>query len=77
MLFFIEFNGGMQTQIDFALVPDWGNTAEYITKVVVPKGTIIHEGRAALQATNGGAGQLLGGGNQIYIPEVNPLWFVN
>ena len=70
-------NGGMQTQIDFALVPDWGNTAEYITKVVVPKGTIIHEGRAALQATNGGAGQLLGGGNQIYIPEVNPLWFVN
>ena len=70
-------NGGMQTQIDLALVPDWGNTAEYITKVVVPKGTIIYEGRAALQAINGGAGQLLGGGNQIYIPEVNPLWFVN
>ncbi len=71
----IPQNGGIQTQIDLALNPDWGNTTEYITKVVVPKGTIIYEGTAAPQIINGGAGMLLGGGNQIYIPEVDASWF--
>ena len=70
-------NGGMQSQIDLALNPEWGNTAEYVTEVVVPKGTVIYEGGAASQTINGGAGQLLGGGNQIYIPEVNASWFGN
>ena len=68
-------NGGMQSQIDLALNPLWGNTAEYVTEVVVPKGTTIYEGAAAPQDINGGAGQLLGGGNQVYIPEVDPNWF--
>ena len=27
------------------------------------------------QIINGGAGQLLGGGNQVYIPEVDANWF--
>ncbi len=71
----IPQNGGIQTQIDLVLNPDWGNTTEYITKVVVPKGTIIYEGTAAPQIINGGAGMLLGGGNQIYIPEVDASWF--
>jgi RHS repeat-associated protein len=68
-------NGGMQSQIDLALNPQWGNTAQYVTKVTVPKGTVIYEGTAAAQTINGGAGQLIGGGNQIYIPEVNANWF--
>ena len=67
--------GGMQSQLDLALNPEWGNTAQVVTKVTVPKGTVIYEGTAAPQVINGGAGMLPGGGNQIYIPEVNPKWF--
>lgn len=61
-------NGGMQSQMDLALDPKWGNTAQNVT-------TVIYEGTAAPQVINGGAGTLAGGGNQIYIPEVNPAWF--
>jgi len=68
-------NGGMQSQVDLALNPQWGNTAQYVTKVTVPKGTVIYEGTAAPQVINGGAGQLIGGGNQVYIPEVDASWF--
>jgi len=67
--------GGMQSQLDLALNPEWGNTAQVVTKVTVPKDTVIYEGTAAPQVINGGAGMLPGGGNQIYIPEVNPKWF--
>lgn len=65
----------MQSQMDLALNPKWGNTATNISTVTVPKGTMIYEGAAASQTINGGAGSLLGGGSQVYIPEVNPLWF--
>ena len=68
-------NGGLQSQIDLALNPEWGNTAQYVTKVTVPKGTVIYEGTAATQTINGGTGQLIGGGNQVYIPEVKSNWF--
>jgi len=67
--------GGFQSQIDLALDPGWGNTAQNVTRVVVPKGTVIFEGAAAGQTIHGGAGRLIGGGNQVYIPEVNPSWF--
>ena len=65
----------MQSQIDLALNPDWGNTAQYVTKVIVPKGTVIYEGKATMQVINGGTGMLIGGGNQIYIPKVDSSWF--
>lgn len=68
-------NGGIQSQIDLALKPEWGNTTQYVTKVTVPKGNVIYEGTAAPQTINGGVGQLIGGGNQVYIPEVNANWF--
>lgn len=43
----IPQNGGMQSQIDLALNPDWGNTAQSVTTVTVPKGTTIYVGTAA------------------------------
>lgn len=67
--------GGMQSQLDLALNPKWGNAATHVTKVTVPKGTVIYEGFAAPQTINGGAGFLMGDGNQIYMPEVNASWF--
>ena len=70
-------NGGVQSQIDLALNPNWGNTAQFVTTVTVPKGTTIYVGTAAPQIINGGAGILLGGGSQIYMPEVDALWFGN
>lgn len=63
--------GPLQSQIDLALKPEWGNTAENVVKINVPAGTKIFEGVAASQ----GAG-LLGGGNQIIIQNVNPDWVV-
>ena len=64
-------NGGLQSQMDLALNPQWGNNATSVTKVIVPKGTVIYEGFAAPQ------GNLLGGGSQVYIPKevLNPSWF--
>ena len=70
-------NGAMQSQLDLALNPDWGNNAAYVELVTVPKGTTIYEGVAAPQTINGGAGNLLGGGNQIFInrKDLDALWF--
>ena len=72
-------NGGLQSQMDLALNPDWGNTTEHVSKVIVPKGTKIYEGTAAAQvikdSSNNAIGHLLGGGNQVYIPNVNARWF--
>ena len=71
--------GGLQSQLDLALNPAWGNTTENITKVVVPKGTTIYEGIAAPQniydSLNNVIGTLPGGGNQVYIPKVEARWF--
>ncbi len=62
--------GSLQFRIDAALAPQWGNTAELISTIRVPSGTIIFEGFAAPQ------GSLLGGGNQIFIDKVNPSWLI-
>lgn len=71
--------GGLQSQLDLALNPSWGNTTENITKVVVPKGTTIYEGVAAPQniydSLGNTIGVLPGGGNQVYIPKVEAGWF--
>ena len=61
--------GGLQSQLDLALNPEWGNSAIYVSKVYVPSGTVYYEGYAAPQIIGGGSGQLIGGGNQIYVPQ--------
>ena len=55
--------GPLQARIDSALLPQWGNTAEKVSTMTIPKGTTIYEGFAAPQ------GNLMGGGSQIYIPR--------
>jgi RHS repeat-associated protein len=61
-------NGPLQARMDLALKAEWGNTAENVVQINVPKGTVIYEGAAAPQ------GALLGGGSQVYIPKVDPSW---
>lgn len=68
-------SGPLQSQLDSALNPAWGNTATDVAAIRVPAGTTIFEGAAAGQPLAGG-GSLLGGGNQVYIPTVDPAWLV-
>lgn len=71
--------GGLQSQLDLALNPAWGNTTENVTKIVVPKGTTIYEGIAAPQNIYDSLGNVIGtlpgGGSQVYIPKVEVGWF--
>ena len=60
--------GPLQSVIDSALDQDWRNTASRVVTARVPAGTTIYEGAAAAQRG------LVGGGNQIYIPRVDPTW---
>ncbi len=68
-------SGPLQSQLDSALNPAWGNTATDVAAIRVPAGTTIFEGVTAGQSLPGG-GALLGGGNQVYIPRVDPAWLV-
>jgi hypothetical protein len=65
--------GPLQSIIDSALLSTWGNSADHVTKIIVPSGTKFYEGYAATQETELG-GSILGGGNQVYIPNVHPSW---
>ena len=63
--------GPVQSKIDLALKPEWGNTAENVVKIKVPAGTTIFEG-----FVEGQGGGLLGGGSQVIVPNVDPSWVV-
>jgi filamentous hemagglutinin len=62
--------GALRSRIDLALNPQWGNTASQIVRIDVPAGVKMYEGYAASQ------GGLVGGGTQVFIPNVSPLWIV-
>jgi hypothetical protein len=63
-------SGPLQSTIDLALNPAWGNTAANVARIQVPAGTVIYEGAAAAQ------GGLVGGGSQVFIPTVQASWLV-
>ena len=53
--------------------PPYGlRAATGIATINVPAGTTIYQGFAGPQST--GVGELLGGGSQVYIPYVDPVW---
>jgi hypothetical protein len=64
--------------LDDALLPSWGNRATSVVEIRVPAGTVVYEGVAGPQpAVPGGApSALLGGGQQVLIPRVDPGWVV-
>ena len=64
----VKPRGPVQAIIDSALDQQWGNIATYQVRMTVPAGTTFYEGVAAVQRG------LVGGGNQIFIPKVNPSW---
>ena len=55
--------GPVQSIIDSALNPAWGNPATNVVKIEVPVGVRLYQGQAANQ------GGLVGGGNQVLFPK--------
>ncbi len=78
----IEPRGPLQAQIDSALRPDWGNTAQEVTTIRIPAGTTLYEGLAGPQPLRSGdlpsphRSGLLGGGHQVFVPDVTEGWIV-
>jgi len=68
--------GPLQSIEDSVLNPAWGNTAKYVSTIRAPAGTTVYRGFASPQPLPGG-GSLIGGGSQIYIPNVNPNWLIS
>ncbi|WP_449412391.1 two-partner secretion domain-containing protein [Pandoraea soli] len=63
--------GPVQSIVDSALLPQWGNTATNVVKIEIPPGTVYFTGVAAPQ------GGLVGGGNQVVFPagfRVDQSW---
>lgn len=63
-----EPRGPLQTVIDLAIDQNWRNPATRVIRAEIPAGTTIYEGFAAAQRG------LVGGANQVYIPNVDPRW---
>ncbi len=63
-------SGPLQSTMDNALKSSWGNRATHTLTIKAPPGTLVYEGVVAPQ------GGLLGGGNQIFLEDINPLWVI-
>lgn len=62
--------GSLQTRIDSALLPSWGNNATQFSTIRIPSGTTIYSGQVGSQG-----GAWIGGGSQVLIEGgVNPAW---
>ena len=60
--------GPTQSMLDSAILPEWGNTATESVTIRVPAGQTVFEGPAGPQRS------MLGGGDQVLIPRVDPDW---
>lgn len=72
----IEPTGCLQWKMDNAVLAQFGNTGENMVKICVPKGTRIYEGFAGPQVATDGLECLMGGGPQVFLPNVCPEWVV-
>jgi phage-related protein len=68
-------SGPLQSKIDSALRPSFGNAATEVVQIRVPANQTIFEGYAAAQAEEPGV-RLLGGGRQVVLTDVDPSWEV-
>lgn len=67
--------GPLQSQLDSAVLPEWGNTFKNRAVIKVPAGTKYYEGAAASQIGTVGARPFLqGGGIQIFLPNPKLEW---
>jgi len=76
----VKPKGPAQTKFDSALLSEWGNNANKVIKIEIPAGTRIFQGKAAAQTgVKKQFENVIGGGDQIYIPkkDLNSKWFEN
>ncbi len=57
-------SGPLQSMIDYALNPKWGNKATNIVKIKIPKGIVYYEGYAGPESG------IVGGGKQVYFLNI-------
>ncbi|MDY7224622.1 ribonuclease YeeF family protein [Halalkalibacterium halodurans] len=65
----------IQTKIDSALKPEWGNTRMYEAVIVIPEGQVLNIGKIEKQYTKTGT-LLDGGSDQILLPQDWPLEWI-
>ncbi|WP_420919559.1 RHS repeat-associated core domain-containing protein [Xenorhabdus bovienii] len=65
----------IQAKIDSALLPEWKNTRQYESTIVVPKGTRLQVGKVKEQFTKSGT-RLDDGADQIVLPLGYPMSWV-
>ncbi len=76
-------SGPLQTTLDLAIDPAWGNNVTKWIEIKIPAGTKIYEGIASETmlrrgTSNVAVGQLLGGGQQVYINDnIKKSWIEN
>ncbi|MCP4591681.1 MAG: hypothetical protein GY842_13150, partial [bacterium] len=63
--------GGLQSRIDLAIRPEWGNSAVQVYRLRVPAGTTVFEGPVSTQG-----GPWVGGKIQAFIPDAAETWIV-
>ncbi len=69
--------GPLQSQLDSAVLPEWGNTFQNQAIIKIPRGTTYYEGAAAAQTgTQGTNPTLHGGGTQIFLPTPQNDWII-
>jgi RHS repeat-associated protein len=67
----VKPSGPVQSIVDSALNPVWGNTATKVVSIQVPPGVNLYYGAAAPQ------GGLVGGGPQVFfLDKVDPAWII-
>ena len=70
-------SGALQGQLDSAILSEFGNTFNGLVEIKIPQGSTVFEGIAGPQTGNMKPYEtLMGGGNQVYIPKVDPNWIV-
>ena len=69
-------NSRIQSKIDSALLPEWGNTRAYEVEITIPTNQELTIGKVASQTIKGSGTVLQGGADQILLPKNWPLEWI-
>lgn len=67
----------IDSKIETALLPEWGNSREFEIEITIPKGTILNIGKVAPQTIESTGTTLSGGADQILLPKGWPREWIN
>ncbi|WP_231185946.1 hypothetical protein [Streptococcus equi] len=66
----------IQAKIDTALLPEWKNIRQYEAVIKIPKGSQLNIGKVAPQTVKSSGTTLIGGGDQVLLPNRWPLEWI-